>query len=104
MPVMNAQRVVADLRELADLAGEPVARVAPHRTPGEALRAVGRGCSRGELAQIGNNALGVHDRHCRSMETGTEDTEKTIHKRSEDQETRCGRAARCAKHPLLANS
>ena len=44
-----------------DPAVEPRARVAPHRPPGEALRAVGRRGERGELAQVGDDGIGAHD-------------------------------------------
>ena len=39
---------------------EPLARVAPHRPPREALRAVGRRRARGKLAQVGDHSCGVH--------------------------------------------
>ena len=59
-----AGRIGLDVQaELRDLAGEPGARIAPDRSPGEALGAVGIRGPRGELAQIGDDALGAgHER------------------------------------------
>ena len=58
--LLPAESVSIVQAELGDLAVEPLARVAPHRPPGEALRAVGRRGARGELAQVGDDPLCIH--------------------------------------------
>ena len=71
--------------ELGDLACEPRARVAPHRPPGEALRAVGCRGARRELAQIGDDAFSVHSA------AFYRDLEDTKTRRPHEQETSCTR-------------
>ena len=53
-----------DLRRDAErrqLAVEPLPRLAPHRSPGQALRAVGGGGEGRELAEVGNDISCAHD-------------------------------------------
>ena len=52
-------RLQADRRELGT---HPLARVAPHRPPGQALRAVSSGGPRGQLSEIGDDVPGAHAR------------------------------------------
>ena len=58
--LLPAESVSIAQAELGDLAAEPLARVAPDRSPGEPLRAVGVEVRARKLAQIGNDSLCVH--------------------------------------------
>ena len=56
-PVVAGRVGVDAQAELGDLGLEPLARVAPHRSPRETLRAIGRRRARRQLAEIINHAL-----------------------------------------------